>query len=119
MTAIFEDAVPLLRDKTHCRSLQDHLERLALNIHICYTICRLCRLILETASGEASSPDVDVDSIKVGGCIDCAGRAVESFLDVHRLAATHSRADILVKRLIAVLEREEQQSVRTTGGYGY
>lgn len=72
MTAIFEDAVPLLRDKPHCRCLQDHLERLALNIHICYTICRLYRLILETAFGEASSPDVDVDSIKVE-CIDCLG----------------------------------------------
>ncbi|OQE14457.1 hypothetical protein PENFLA_c038G08655 [Penicillium flavigenum] len=137
MAAIFEDACPFLRDKAHCRSLQDHLERLALSIHICYTICRLCRLVLETASSEESSPAVDVESIKVE-CTDCAAQAVESFLDMHRLAATvcrswafvhnavscaltlqslvasgpqHSRVDVLVNRLIVVLEREEQQSV--------
>ncbi|KAJ6149883.1 Transcription factor [Penicillium samsonianum] len=137
MAAIFEDAAPFLRDKVHCRSLQDHLERLALNIHICYTICRLCRLILDTKSDEAYSPAVDVDSIKVE-CIDCASQAVGGFLDMHRLAATvcrswafvhnavscaltlqslvdsgpqRSRADVLVNRLIDVLEREEQQSV--------
>lgn len=137
MAAIFDDAAPFLRDKVHCRSLQDHLERLALNIHICYTICRLCRLILDTTSDEAHSPAVDVDSVKVE-CIDCASQAVESFLDMHRLAATvcrswafvhnavscaltlqslvdsgpqRSRADVLVNRLIDVLDREEQQSV--------
>ncbi|KAJ5822981.1 Transcription factor [Penicillium robsamsonii] len=137
MAAIFEDAAPFLRDKSHCRSLQDHLERLALNIHICYAVCRMCRLILESSSSEVHSPAVDVDSIKME-CIDCAAQAVESFLDMHRLAATvcrswafvhnavscaltlqslvssspqRSRAEVLVKRLIVVLEREEQQSV--------
>ncbi|CAG8012794.1 unnamed protein product, partial [Penicillium nalgiovense] len=137
MAAIFEDASPFLRDKAHCRSLQDHLERLALSIHICYTICRLCRLILETSSSEESRPAIDVECIKVE-CIKCAAQAIESFLDMHRLAATvcrswafvhnavscaltlqslvasgpqNSRADVLVNRLILVLEREEQQSV--------
>ncbi|KGO57839.1 hypothetical protein PEX1_019770 [Penicillium expansum] len=118
MAAISKDAAPFLRDKAHCRSLQDHLERLALNIHICYTICRLCRLILESGSIEAHNPAINADSIKVE-CIDCAAQAVQSFLDMHRLAATNlvdsslqgSRADVLVKRLIVVLEREEQQSV--------
>ncbi|KAJ5441282.1 Transcription factor [Penicillium cf. griseofulvum] len=137
MAAIFEDAVPFLRDKSHCRSLQDHLERLALNIHICYAICRLCRLILDSSSSEAQSPSMDIDSIKME-CIDCAAQAVESFLDMHRLAATvcrswafvhnavscaltlqslvasgpqHTRAGVLVNRLIVVLDREEQQSV--------
>lgn len=137
MAAISKDAAPFLRDKAHCRSLQDHLERLALNIHICYTICRLCRLILESGSIEAHNPAINADSIKVE-CIDCAAQAVQSFLDMHRLAATvcrswafvhnavscaltlqnlvdsslqGSRADVLVKRLIVVLEREEQQSV--------
>jgi hypothetical protein len=137
MAAIFEDAVPFLRDKSHCRSLQDHLERLALNIHICYAICRLCRLILDSSSSEAHSPSMDINSIKME-CIDCATQAVESFLDMHRLAATvcrswafvhnavscaltllslvasgpqNTRAGVLVKRLIVVLDREEQQSV--------
>ncbi|KAJ5139175.1 Transcription factor [Penicillium bovifimosum] len=137
MAAIFETASPFLQDKMNCRSLQEHLERLALSIHICYAICRLCRLVLETAEYAAHSTGVDVDSIRME-CIDRAAEAVESFLDMHRLAATvcrswafvhnavscaltlqglvatgpqRSHADMLVKRLIAVLEREERQSV--------
>ncbi|KAJ5779104.1 Transcription factor [Penicillium paradoxum] len=137
MAAIFEDAAPFLLDKANCRSLQDHLERLALNIHICYAICRLCRVVLETAASADHHSLVDVDSIKIE-CTERAAEAVESFLDMHRLAATvcrswafvhnavscaltlqnmvavgprQSHADMLAKRLIVVLEREEQQSV--------
>jgi hypothetical protein len=137
MAAIFESAAPFLLDKTNCRSLQDHLERLALSIHICYAICRLYRLVLETAENAAHNSGVDVDFIRME-CIERAAEAVESFLDMHRLAATvcrswafvhnavscaltlqglvatgpqRSHADMLVKRLIAVLEREERQSV--------
>lgn len=137
MAAIYESAAPFLLDRANCRSLQDHLERLALSVHICYAICRLCRLVLETAGSDDHSLVVDVDCIKME-CIERAAEAVESFLDMHRLASTVCRswafvhnavscaltlqslvatgpqrahADMLAKRLIAVLEREERQSV--------
>ncbi|KAJ5545271.1 Transcription factor [Penicillium sp. DV-2018c] len=139
MAAIFETAAPFLVDKMNCRSLQDHLERLALSINICYAICRLCRRVLETPGNEsvAHASGVDVHSVRME-CVECAAEAVESFLDMHHLAAAvcrswafvhnavscaltlqsivdtgpqRSHADMLVKRLIAVLEREERQSV--------
>lgn len=131
--AIWGSAKPFLMHKSRCRTLQDHLERLALSIHINYGINRLCRLIIEPqASGEPSS-FIDMNEI-TSECIECSAEAVRSFLEMHRLAATVCRswafvhnavscaltlqklgknrdqAHSLVARLIAVLEQEERES---------
>ncbi|KAJ5757139.1 fungal-specific transcription factor domain-containing protein [Penicillium nucicola] len=125
-------AAPFLLHKSRCRTLQDHLERLALRIHVCYGITRLCRLTLET-----TTPDgIDAETLK-NECIARAAEAVESFLDMHRLSSILCRSwafvhnavscaltlqslgapeiyipssETLVKRLVVVLEREESQS---------
>lgn len=136
MEAILTETVatPFLVDKSRCRTLQDHLERLALRVHVCYGITRLCRLMLEMPSNETSI--IGVGEIK-RECISRATEAVEAFLDMHRLsslvcrswafvhnavscafalqnlgaAGSHSsRASFIVHRLVSVLENEEVQA---------
>src|SRR5690242_518816 len=41
LEAVRDSAAPFLTDKSRCASLQDHLERLALGVHLGYGICRL------------------------------------------------------------------------------
>lgn len=129
--AVWDQAAPFLLDKARCRTLKDHLERLALRIHTCYGITRLCRLVLL----DASMSVVDAAALKEE-CMDRAAEAVESFLDMHRLSATVCRSwafvhnavscafvlkDLaapgsrqgcarLVERLIDVLKLEERMS---------
>ncbi|KAL4896213.1 Zn(II)2Cys6 transcription factor [Aspergillus ambiguus] len=126
-------AAPFLSDKHRCISLQDHLERLALGVHLGYAICRLDRVYLDGADADAPYPtDVAVD------CVQRAMHVVESFLDMHRFSAVVCRSwafvhnavtcaitlkslshvpvddqrkpDLLVQRLTAVLEKEERDS---------
>ena len=128
-------AAPFLLDKSSCHTLQDHLERLALRIHVCYGVMRVCRLALETTSDTASDL-IDEETLKKE-CADRAAEAVESFLDMHRFSSLvcrswafvhnavscaltlqslgttgmqSSRAQRIVKRLVSVLEREESLS---------
>jgi hypothetical protein len=81
LEGIFRDASPFLTDKSHCRTLQDHLERLALNIHVGYTICRTCRLCLER------TPSTSFQYLQLLiYCNERAALVVKSFLDLHRLS---------------------------------
>ncbi|KAJ5123594.1 hypothetical protein N7448_009691 [Penicillium atrosanguineum] len=130
---IWGSTKPFLMHKSRCRTLQDHLERLALRIHINYGITRLCRLVIEPQAGGGAEFFADINEL-ISECIECAAEAVRSFLEMHRLAATVCRswafvhnavscaftlqklgknrdqAHSLVSRLIAILEQEERQS---------
>ncbi|KAL1873679.1 hypothetical protein Plec18167_006196 [Paecilomyces lecythidis] len=132
---IIPDAAPHMIDKAYCKTLHQHLERLALTVHVGYAISRVCRLYLETA-GEDTLGNNSL-------FLDYAGRAahvVECFLDMRRLSAhvcrswafvhnavscaimlksvmtrdllqdrsAHFRA--LIDRLIAILEKDEKES---------
>ncbi|OQD94884.1 hypothetical protein PENSOL_c023G01911 [Penicillium solitum] len=131
--AIWGSTKPFLMHKSRCRTLQDHLERLALCIHINYGITRLCRLVIEPQASGGAASFADVKEL-TSECLEYAAEAVRSFLDMHRLAATVCRSwafvhnavscaltlqklgknrdqtHSLVSRLIAVLEQEERQS---------
>ncbi|KAJ5432327.1 fungal-specific transcription factor domain-containing protein [Penicillium daleae] len=132
---IWNDAAPFLIDKSACRTLQDHLERLALHVHINYGVCRLTRLILESvsdstgAAAKGTDIDIDIPALKTE-TIQHAADAVSNFLDMHRLSANvcrswafvHNAVSFsgrwgsggeyagLVGRLIGVLEKEERMS---------
>ncbi|KAJ5722927.1 Transcription factor [Penicillium malachiteum] len=129
-----EIAAPFLRDKGHGPTLLTYLERLALRVHVCYGIQRLCRLMLEMPSKELSMVGGTEETKRE--CINRATEAVESFLDMHRLSSllcrswafvhnavscafalqnlgatgSRSRANSVVSRLVVVLENEEVQA---------
>ncbi|PGH18233.1 hypothetical protein AJ79_00572 [Helicocarpus griseus UAMH5409] len=130
---IFRDASPFLTDKASCKTLQNHLERLALGIHVGYVICRICRLCVERTSASSQ-----MHAQILSDCSERAMHVVENFLDLRRLAANVCRSwgfvqnavscavmlgmstgepearylqtKPLVERLIGVLERDEKES---------
>ncbi|KAJ5825927.1 Zn(II)2Cys6 transcription factor [Penicillium riverlandense] len=98
---ILGSTVPSLVDKRRCRTLQDHLERLALRIHVSYAICRLCQLALQKASSPMSDdPDIHTE-ILATECIDRATDAVEGFLDMHRLSSAVCRSWAFVHNTVS------------------
>lgn len=134
LEGIWSNVAPFLSHKSRCTSLQHHLGRLALGIHLGYSMCRPTWMYLEAAKQHLSPAPSGV-------AMDCAEQAVqviESFLDLHRFSANvcrswafvHNavscaitlksleqmlpervnRAEIIFQRLIAVLEKEEKQS---------
>ncbi len=128
LEAVRDSAAPFLTDKSRCASLQDHLERLALGVHLGYGICRLSRDVLLLLGDEAGDAAED--------CVRSGLAAIESFLDLHRFSARvcrswafvhnaascaitlrglearvgSTRAEASVRRLIAVLEKEAKES---------
>jgi len=133
LESIWHTVAPFLRDKSRCISLQQHLERLALGIHLGYTICRFTWMYLDSARQEFSVlPDTIQD------CVQQAIRPIESFLDLHRFSSSvcrswafvhnavscaitlktaeqmlpeeTNRSKIIIQRLIVVLEKEERDS---------
>ncbi|SPB43906.1 unnamed protein product [Aspergillus niger] len=132
LDGIRDAAALFLADKRRCVSLQDHLERLALGVHLGYVTCRIDRVYLDGHTGAPFPTAIVVD------CVQRAMQAIESFLDLHRYSASVCRSwafvhnavscaitlkslnhvpvderrksDLLVQRLIAVLEKEEKDS---------
>ncbi|GAD99121.1 Zn(II)2Cys6 transcription factor [Paecilomyces variotii No. 5] len=135
LEGVIPDAAPHMIDKAYCKTLHQHLERLALTFHVGYAICRSCRIYFETAAEDTPGND--------SLFLDYSWRAVhvvECFLDLRRLSAhlcrfwafvhnavscavilksavtsgllqdrsAHIRA--LIDRLIAILEKDEKES---------
>ncbi|PKY02990.1 Zn(II)2Cys6 transcription factor [Aspergillus campestris IBT 28561] len=144
LESLRDSVAPSLRSKSHCQSLQDHLERLALNIHLGYAISRLTRVYM--GSSLSNDPESDSETIPPAVAADAIHQAmqvIENFLDLHRFSASVCRSwafvhnavscaislrgltarvrvpvaglqgqdpDMLVRRLVAVLEKEEKES---------
>ncbi|KAI9367276.1 fungal-specific transcription factor domain-containing protein [Aspergillus egyptiacus] len=88
LEGVWDAAAPFLTDKMHCTSLQNHLERLALGIHLNYSICRVTLVHLDT------------DSL----AMDCRSRAmqvIECFLELHRFSPTICRAWAFVHNAVS------------------
>lgn len=126
-------AAPFLNDKNLCVSLQQHFERLALGIHFGYVACRFIRSYMETTGHLFSDT-----SAAAAECLQRAKEVVENFLTLHRLSANACRSwafvqsvvscaitlktsektlpeesrnhEVLLQRLVAVLEKEEKES---------
>ncbi|KAL4982020.1 fungal-specific transcription factor domain-containing protein [Aspergillus falconensis] len=94
LEGVLDDASPFLTSKVHCRSLQDHLERLALGIHIGYAICRVSQMHLDSTP-DSSSSVVAADSRRR------AMQVVEYFLELHRLSSTVCRSWAFVHNAVS------------------
>ncbi|KAJ5623789.1 Transcription factor [Penicillium lagena] len=116
---IFESASSFLVEKHRCHTLQDHLERLALRIHVSYGVCRFLRLALETAASSGSdSLELDSNTLTTE-CIDHAEEAVEAFLDMHRLSSTVCRLWAFVHNAVscAITLRNMGAATTVTGDF--
>lgn len=93
---VLQDSTPYLTSKTSCTTLRQHLERLALAIHVGYAISRLCYSYLDDNS--------EITPEQESLCLDCAWRAVqvvESFLDMRRLSANLCRSWAFVHNAVS------------------
>lgn len=135
MESILDSAAPFLRDKARCRTIQDHLERLALRVHIGYASCRLGRLLCfgspattttTTTTYNSNDSAAYANSGENGGdgmlsqetqklllhsTAQRATEVVESFLNIHRLSANACRSWSLVHNAVScaiILQRLER-----------
>ncbi|KAK2763144.1 hypothetical protein FQN54_009780 [Arachnomyces sp. PD_36] len=94
---IFEDATPHLRDRTHCRTSMDHLERLALKLHSSYITSELCRPALKTTA------DLKDESTKImrKDCINGLLRTVEAYVELNSISSHGARSWIGLQRAIS------------------
>ena len=86
--AVLEEAQPFLVDKAKCRTLQEHLERAALHIHLGYVDCRTYRLCLER---DNTTVDQTLRDSIATEYLATATNVVQSFLGMHRLLPSVSR----------------------------
>ncbi|KAH8195891.1 hypothetical protein TruAng_009937 [Truncatella angustata] len=94
--AIFERAAPFLRDKASCRTLQNHLERLALHIHIGYAKCSIFRVYFEMNAFDLAEKEAQTLEYS-----SHAASVVQSFLDMHRLSANACRASAFIHNVVS------------------
>ncbi|PYH75716.1 hypothetical protein BO82DRAFT_323556, partial [Aspergillus uvarum CBS 121591] len=91
--ALQTSAARFLTDKRHCATLQQHLERLAFQIHLGYVICRMYRLYLDLSA--ARDPKI------VEECMETAARVVTAFLDLYRLSKPVCRSWAFVHNAVS------------------
>ncbi|KAJ9295526.1 transcriptional regulator family: Fungal Specific TF [Paecilomyces variotii] len=96
LEGVLQDAAPHILDKSHCRSLHQHLERLALNINVGYAISRICRLFLENAAED--TPGIDALFLDY---VWRAAQVVECYLDMRRLSAHVCRSWAFVHNAVS------------------
>jgi len=102
------EAAPYLRDEAHCKTMQEHLERLALKIHIAYAACSIYRLYLDgnnklsapTPSGMSEHLSSSCRTL-IGGYVIHASKAVQSFLDMYRLSPNVCRSWAFVHNAVS------------------
>lgn len=106
---IFADATPHLRDRTHCSTSMDHLERLALKLHSSYITSELCRPALK-----ATADLKDESTMKMRrDCIENLSRTVEAYVELHSISSHGARSWIGLQRaiscafLLAVIEESK------------
>ncbi|KAK3337661.1 Zn(II)2Cys6 transcription factor [Cercophora scortea] len=105
LEGVHHNAQPFLRDKAFCRTLQDHLERLALHIHVTYAICRISRLYLDSASTAGGGNDYETRPVQEETVamqyIAHATDSVQSFLEIYRLSPNVCRSWAFVHNAVS------------------
>lgn len=91
------DASPHLRDRKHCRTPMDHLQRLALKVHSSYITSELCRPALKA---EADKNDPFFSAVH-RDCVESLICTVESYIELHSFSTHGSRAWITLQRAIS------------------
>ncbi|KAK3695728.1 Zn(II)2Cys6 transcription factor [Podospora appendiculata] len=106
LEGVHHDAKPFLRDKACCGALQDHLERLALRIHVTYAICRISRLYLDSAytatcGGDYKTTTRAQEETVALQYIAHATDSVQSFLEIYRLSPNVCRSWAFVHNAVS------------------
>ncbi|KAM7198464.1 Fungal specific transcription factor domain containing protein [Rhypophila sp. PSN 637] len=110
-----QEAAPYFRDEAYCKTMQEHLERLALQIHVSYAACAIYRLCLDRnngTSGAGSEPPPAPSNPSGYKCpwsraklkeeyIAHAAKAVRSFLDMYRLSPNVCRSWAFVHNAVS------------------
>lgn len=91
------DASPHLRDRQHCLTSVDHLQRLALKVHSSYITSELCRPALKA---EADKNDPLLPIVR-RDCVESLINTVESYIELHSFSTHGSRAWITLQRAIS------------------
>lgn len=91
------DASPHLRDRKHCLTSMDHLQRLALKVHASYITSELCRPALKA---EADQNDPLLPIVR-RDCVESLIGTVESYIELHSFSTHGSRAWITLQRAIS------------------
>lgn len=102
------EAAAYLRDEAFCKTMQEHLERLALKIHVAYAACSIYRLYLDgnnklsapTPSGMSQHLSSSCRTL-IGGYVIHASKAVQSFLDMYRLSPNVCRSWAFVHNAVS------------------
>jgi hypothetical protein len=91
-----QSAALFLQDKANCKTLREHLERLALHIHVGYALCRVYSLYFESNKVDQSArKSLMSDYSAHATCV------VQSFLDMHRLSANACRSSAFVHNVVS------------------
>lgn len=109
-----EESVQYLRDDSHCKTLQEHLERLGLQIHVASALCRMYRLCVDSLREDRQQ---GFDAVGIQGQEEeqltseyamHATEAVRGFLDMYQLSPTVCRSWSFVHNAVssAVMLRE-------------
>ncbi|EGO51354.1 hypothetical protein NEUTE1DRAFT_125096 [Neurospora tetrasperma FGSC 2508] len=113
---VLQDAVQYLRDDSHCKTRQEHLERLGLQIHGASALCRMYRSCVNSLR-EDRGQQGGYDAVGIQGQEEeqltsdyamYATEAVRGFLDMYQLSPTVCRSWPFVHNAVssAVMLRE-------------
>ncbi|KAK4208027.1 fungal-specific transcription factor domain-containing protein [Rhypophila decipiens] len=92
-----QEAAPYFRDEAYCKTMQEHLERLALQIHVSYAACAIYRLCLDRNNGTSGAGRAKLKEEYIAH----AAKAVRSFLDMYRLSPNVCRSWAFVHNAVS------------------
>ncbi|KAK3947105.1 hypothetical protein QBC32DRAFT_355458 [Pseudoneurospora amorphoporcata] len=104
---VLEDSVQYLRDDSQCKTLQKHLERLGLQIHVASVLCRIYRLCVDSLREDHQQ---GYDAVGIQGQEEeqltseyamHATEAVRGFLDMYQLSPTVCRSWPFVHNVVS------------------
>ncbi|CAO2649182.1 Nn.00g101310.m01.CDS01 [Neocucurbitaria sp. VM-36] len=87
---IIDKTKPELRSRDSCRSIEDHVEHLAMRLNMSFAVATFLRPSLENKDYWQAFPDEKRELRRM--CIDSCATAVESFIGLHRLSVVAERS---------------------------
>jgi Fungal specific transcription factor domain len=117
---IVGDGEPHLRDRKHCFTQNQHLERLALKLHASYITSELCRPALKSGTSSSSrssrgfSPPSGITARLHQECITNLQRVIKAYLELNSICYLAARSWIGTQRTVsaAFLLAVQEDSLR-------
>lgn len=99
MQAVQEQAQPHLHRDGICRSLKQHLESAALNIHVHYAICNISNTSLRALNDWSTEMPQLLEK-----CLTSAVQVIRSYLNMHRLSPKVCRSWAFASNVVACMD---------------